>query len=362
EARKHRSQLRKVQREILAVQKQIAANKKKESSQLFVLNNLDLDIDLTQSVLQDLRKETQEKERQIAKIDENLNTAQQKVARLKEALKRRLIHFYKHGRIKDIELLLTARSLNQGLLWLEYQKRLANHDHRNFKAIIAKEKQIQQDMELRLIELENHKVLLAETLAKEHGLKKKKQDRRAVLVSIRKDIEVQRQQVAAKRRAARELSQLIAQLQEAPSDAPLLRPDTPIAELRGRMMWPAQGKIFRKFGKQRHPQLKTVTENLGVDIRAPRGSDIFVVASGRVTQIRWMRGHGTVVIVRHYGGYLTVYSHFEEVLVAEGEEVEMGQVIGTVGESASLDGPILHFEIWKGKQKLNPESWLGRAT
>ena len=155
DAGKHRGELRKIQKEILAVQKQIAAKKKKESSELFLLNNLDLEIDLTQSVVQDLKRETREKERRIAKIEQNLTKAQEELLRLKDTLKKRLVYFYKYGRIKDIELLLTARSLNQGLMWIEYQKRLADHDHRNFKQIIAKEKQIAHDKELKNIELQN---------------------------------------------------------------------------------------------------------------------------------------------------------------------------------------------------------------
>lgn len=362
DAGNHRGELRKIRKEILAVQKQLAAKKKNESTELFLLNNLDLEIDLTQSILQDLKQETREKAQQIAKIEQNLTEAQEKLLRLKDTLKKRLVYFYKYGRIKDIELLLTARSLNQGLMWIEYQKRLADHDHRNFKQIIAKEKQIANDKELKNIELQNHKVLLAEKLIKERTLYQKRKQRKEVLASIRNDTKLLAQQVAEKQRAAKALNRLIARLQAAPEVDPLVKPDTPFAKLRGRMIWPAQGRIIRKFGRQRHPVLKTITLNNGVDIRAHRGSDVLAVANGRVSQIRWMRGHGIVVIVRHYGGYLSVYSHFEEVLVSSDEEVGMGQVIGTVGESESLDGPLLHFEIWKGTKKLNPASWLGRAT
>ena len=87
DARKRRGEVRKIRQEILAVQKQLAAKKKKESSELFLLNNLDLEIDLTQSIVQDLKQETREKEHRIAKIEQDLTEAQEKLLRLKDTLR-----------------------------------------------------------------------------------------------------------------------------------------------------------------------------------------------------------------------------------------------------------------------------------
>jgi len=103
-------------------------------------------------------------------------------------------------------------------------------------------------------------------------------------------------------------------------------------------------------------------ENIGIEIEAPEGSPVQVVASGKITKITWQRGRGNIVIVSHYGGYYTVYTHLEEILVDLLEDVEPGQVIGSVGESGSLKGPVLHFEVWKGTTKLNPENWLAKST
>ena len=82
----------------------------------------------------------------------------------------------------------------------------------------------------------------------------------------------------------------------------------------------------------------------------------------QVTAITWQRGRGNIVIARHYGGYYSVYTHLQEILVDEGDEIGMGEELGTVGESGSLKGPLLHFEIWKGTEKVNPELWLAKHT
>ena len=140
------------------------------------------------------------------------------------------------------------------------------------------------------------------------------------------------------------------------------KPGTLFSELRGGMIWPTEGRIVTRFGKVKHPELKTITENIGIEIEAPEGSPVQVVASGKITKITWQRGRGNIVIVSHYGGYYTVYTHLEEILVDLLEDVEPGQVIGSVGESGSLKGPVLHFEVWKGTTKLNPENWLAKST
>lgn len=356
---KHHERLRKLREEIRAFESKISSSKKTESSILNIVANLDLEIDLTQSLIQALKKEEKRKTNQIKELEKNLKTTQEELQKLKEIFSKRLVYFYKYGRIKDLELLLTTPSLNQGLLWLEYQKRLSEHDYRTYLKIKEKQAQIIRDKDLLTVELEEKRKLIEEKLKEENKLKAKKAERQKVLHSIRQDIELLRQQLAEKEQAVAEIKRIILQLeQQRPGRAPLLKPSKPFNELKGQMIWPTQGKIITRFGKYRHPELKTITENIGIDIQAPAGTPVHVVASGRVTAITWQRGRGNIVIVSHYGNYYTVYTHLQEILINLMEEVEMGQVIGTVGESGSLKGPMLHFEIWKGTEKLNPEDWL----
>jgi septal ring factor EnvC (AmiA/AmiB activator) len=361
-AKKHQETLRKIRKEISEAEKEIAANQKKESSVLYVLTNLDLEIDLTHSLVQNAQKEIREREKQIARFEKNLETTEEEVKRLKEILSKRLVYFYKYGRVKEIELLLTAQSLNQGMLWMEYQKRLSEHDYRNYLKIQEKQSQIARDRDLLTIEMGEKRKLLDEKLKEEKKLNVKKGERQNVLSVIRNDTDLLRQQIADKKRAAEETRNLILQLERTPVEKPLPPPSTPFAELQGRIPWPTNGKVIARFGEYRHPELKTVTENIGIDIQANAGAPVKVVASGRVTVITWQRGRGNIVIVSHYGGYYTVYTHLEEIRVDLQEEVAIGQTIGTVGESGSLKGPMLHFEIWHGAEKLNPEDWLGKQS
>ncbi|MFQ5641548.1 MAG: murein hydrolase activator EnvC family protein [bacterium] len=356
--RTHYEKLKKIQEEINSVKKVIAANKEKESSLTFLLTNLDLDIDVKHSLIQKLRKEQKQKEKEIKTIERRLHSTEKDLKKLTEIMGKRLVYFYKYGRLKDIELLLSAHSINQGLLWVEYQKRLTGNDYRNYLKIKKKKASIAQIKNLLTKELKKKRTLIKELLSEKKALKTKKSQRQAVLASIRKDTQLFRQQLAAKERARAEMTQLITNIENTPTETPLLPPNTPFAEMQGRMIWPTKGKIVAKFGRFKHPQLKTVTENIGIDIEAKIGTAVQVVAGGRVTRITWQRGMGNIIIVKHYGGFYTVYTHLKEILVNEAQNVQMGDVIGNVGESGSLEGPRLHFEVWKGTEKLNPEKWL----
>ncbi|HTO95355.1 MAG TPA: M23 family metallopeptidase, partial [Bacteroidota bacterium] len=109
---------------------------------------------------------------------------------------------------------------------------------------------------------------------------------------------------------------------------------------------------------QTHPTLRTITQNTGIDIAVRVGSPVVAVADGLISKILWLPSYGNLVILSHNGGFYTVYTHLGDISGAEGDKVKEGEVIGHTGEA--LNGPRLHFELWKGKEKQNPEQWLGR--
>ncbi len=129
-------------------------------------------------------------------------------------------------------------------------------------------------------------------------------------------------------------------------------------KLKGQLAWPAEGRVITKFGRQWNPKLKTTTENPGIDIKGKPGSEVRVVLSGVVTTITFIRGFGTTIIVDHGNGFYTVYSHVTNVEINEDSEVRAGDVIAYMGDSGSINGSQLHFEIYGEGKKLNPEKWL----
>jgi len=136
------------------------------------------------------------------------------------------------------------------------------------------------------------------------------------------------------------------------------RPGVGFAGLRGRLPWPTEGRIVVSFGARVHPRFGTRTFRNGVDIDAAEGKDVFAVYGGQVIYTGWFKGYGNLIIVDHEHEYYTLYAHIAEIGVKEGEEVRQGQRIGTVGDTGSLEGPRLYFEVRHQGRPQNPEQWL----
>ncbi|MCM1504198.1 MAG: peptidoglycan DD-metalloendopeptidase family protein [Muribaculum sp.] len=130
---------------------------------------------------------------------------------------------------------------------------------------------------------------------------------------------------------------------------------------KGRLLFPVSGKykIVRPFGRHKHPDLPyVVTDNSGIDIEAEPGCEARAIFEGKVSAIFHQPGYNTIVMIRH-GKYLTIYANITDLLVKNGDELQQGQPIGKIYADPDDNGrSILHFEIRKEKEKLNPSLWV----
>lgn len=133
------------------------------------------------------------------------------------------------------------------------------------------------------------------------------------------------------------------------------------AQLRGNLPSPVKGNysIVKRFGRQKHPDLKYVeTNNPGIDIETAPNAAAVAVADGYVSDIFRLPGYNNIIMVRH-GNFLTVYANLGTISVKKGDRVRRGSVLGTVYSDPEDGGrSILHFEIRNEKVKENPEVWL----
>ncbi len=141
----------------------------------------------------------------------------------------------------------------------------------------------------------------------------------------------------------------------APGD---IAPSTGFGALRGRLVWPADGRVVAEYGPQVNPRFGTKTFRNGIDIEAAEGTTIMVVYPGHVLYTGWFRGYGNLIIVDHGNEYYTLYAHAADIRVAEGDAVKQGQAIGTVGDTGSLQGPRLYFEVRHEGKPQDPAQWL----
>ena len=191
--------------------------------------------------------------------------------------------------------------------------------------------------------------------------------RRALLARVREDRAYHERMVGELSEAAKRLEAFIRELSDkqqrriakAPPPKPGIEtPGAGFGGLRGRLPWPTEGKIVTAFGAQVHPRFGTRTYRNGVDIEAAQGTEVGAVFAGHVIYTGWFKGYGNLIILDHGNDYYTLYAHVADILVKEGDDVRQGQRIATVGDTGSLAGPRLYFEVrYQGKPQ-DPEQWL----
>lgn len=117
-------------------------------------------------------------------------------------------------------------------------------------------------------------------------------------------------------------------------------------------------RVSSNFGNRRDPFLKRLAFHAGMDFPAPRGTTVVSAGAGKVAFSGRRSGYGNVVEIEHADGFLTRYAHLSKRLVIEGDEIEVGSVIGEVGSTGRSTGPHLHFEVRKNNTPLNPSGFL----
>ncbi|WP_066638362.1 peptidoglycan DD-metalloendopeptidase family protein [Desulfolucanica intricata] len=127
----------------------------------------------------------------------------------------------------------------------------------------------------------------------------------------------------------------------------------------GNGLWPVPGYTNKSsdFGWREHPITKTRLFHEGIDIPAPTGTPVIAAASGHVTMARTNGGYGLCVEVTNES-CMMVYAHLSGLGVHEGDDVEVGQVIGFVGSTGNSTGPHLHFGVYVNGVATNPDEWL----
>lgn len=123
-------------------------------------------------------------------------------------------------------------------------------------------------------------------------------------------------------------------------------------------IWPVSAEVTSEFGFRVHPIFGTRRLHAGIDLGAPSGTPIMAANSGTVIAAGPQGGYGKAVVISHGGGVSSLYAHQSKVVVAAGETVKRGDVIGYVGSTGQSTGPHLHFEIREGGDPTNPRRFL----
>lgn len=342
---------------IAASRERVIAHEQQERGLLRLLEEMDRalaglreDVRLTGRRATTAQLELTRVEGQRAALDRTLQATRRAMAKRAAAL-------YKTGEIGRLRVIFASSDLQQMLskMWtlerlLRYDARLAARFQREREALMA-------------IEVEAARALVDRDLARRRLaarrsiLEEELRLRRALLERVRSDRSQERNLLVELERARRALEETVSRLGGASLPASALDGAT-FESLKGQMKQPVPGPIRSQFGRLVDRKYQTETFNNGIEISAQQGESVLAVAQGQVRFAGWFRGYGKIVVLDHGGGYFTVSGHLAEILVDVGEIVNRGDIVGRVGETGSLEGPGLYFELRSGREPQDPAVWL----
>lgn len=377
-----RDRLKEVQRELGRERDKVREASKREASLSKELGKLEDDLRTKTKLLHELEARLKGSSQRIAKLGQEIKYTESRLQRSRTLLKRRLRAIYKQGRFGYLRVLLSAEDVSGASRRLKYLSAIAGQDRRLTQSYGVSLEELSRKRQ----ELERYKAEVAESSGKaaqtRSQIVEEQRKRHVLLAGVREQKAGHLAAVRELEKSAKDLQALIARLQteeerqrragrtaprretskpESPrirDEAPDFQDDGRFAALKGKLPWPTMGELISTFGRQEHPRFRTVTFNRGIEIAANQGRDIVAVAEGTVIFADWFKGYGRLVILDHGGGYFTLYAHASEIAVKPGDGVARGQTIAKVGESGSLAGPQLYFELRHKGKPLDPVVWL----
>jgi murein hydrolase activator len=271
------------------------------------------------------------------------------------ALRPRLEARVRMGRTGELQLLLASGSLSDLVKRRYLVDRILRSDVRLLGEAQAARRAQEAARSTRQAEAVRLAALAEEALDRREEAEARREEREALLEALQSARGLHERAAAEAAEQEQRLADFVASLP--PPRTPLAAP-TGFAALRGALPHPAPGPVTVGFGRLVEPRFNTVTVQNGLDIGAPAGAPVRAVAPGRVVHAGWFRGYGNLVIVDHGDGYHSLVAHLGAMRTAMGEEVAGGTVLGTVGDTGSLKGPYLYFELREQGRPIDPRPWL----
>lgn len=381
------------------IQEEIGNADQKEKATYELIEKYNEQNFLVNKLINSLRDQEKQKDRQITKTENDIRLLEEENKQLKGQYAAHIVAAYKG--IYDVEWfkVFDAESVKQAILRYKYLKEFSDKGKEALEQIKLTKEQLLATKDKLVKEKAEKQRLRNEKKNEEQRLKSQINDKKMLLSDIRSNQEALGLELQSKKKNEQKIESLISDLirreeekrlaeerqreeerlltdetvpEEETSDlkdAEETLPETPKStdevtivsslKAKGKISWPVtNGKVIREFGQNKNEQLNTVTMNNGIDIQVPSSSPVTCIGEGIVSLIEWLPGYGSVVIIKHKNRYRSVYGHLAEIFVTEGDKINAGETVGSVGES--LEGYILHFELWHERTHLNPLEWLTR--
>lgn len=351
------------------IKKQLATVKSKKDSiniqrskTLLVLNRMDEEIYLTDLLIKELERRDSLLTHSIGKLEIDIDSLGEELDKRKVVLERRLLDMYKKGKIHTLEVIFNSSSFTDLSNRMKYLSTLARQDKILYDYVRKMQDVLTRRIEEFNLSKEQLGLVRVEAENEKRTLEIEKQNKESFLKQLSSEQQKQRNLEDELTKSMESLQYLINKLRVANTNIQTKRDVEEgqhyFDKNKKKVSWPMEGKIISKFGTVRHPKYNTKTLNNGIDIEGKKGDAIYAVYDGDVIYVDKFLGYGNVIMLDHGNGYYTLYAHLQEMNVILNQPVMAGEIIGTCGDTGSLSGPILHFEIRKDGKPLNPLNYL----
>ena len=340
----------------------------KESEEITKLKRTERQLSSARRRLNLLQRRHRNLDQQLQGTQVALERSRLTLDQRRQQLARRLRNLYKYGMARELEFLLSPRSFGQLLARWDFLVLVAEQDRMMIDDVRARKEEVEANQQRLQINLGQIQRNTRRTTTEGDRLDGLRRERESSVLSIQTQRKNYEAAAAELDRTARSMQRLLQQLESnrksestrAKAEGRAPQPySSDFGREEGSLEWPLRGRLIGHFGPETHPKWGTVTPNNGVDIEAAVGTPVRAVARGRVDYTSEDYGtYGQMIILNHGDGYFTLYGHLSDIGVSVGQEVEAGREIARSGDSGSLKGPILHFEVRKGGSPLDPEQWL----
>lgn len=357
EAAEKRAQLEAIRNELASKRALYDSLGTRERSEIARLRDLEQQVSLSGQLLLKIKRESNRLKKNIGSQKMQLQITEAKREDRIELLKKRLVYIYKTGDRPIWLELLSSGDPSSGLAEIRNMKSLVEYD----KHLLVSYRDLTGSLESGLRRYRKNvselEILKGDQEKELSSREKTLSNRKKLLADLKKDKKEVRRSITSLEDDAKEIAGILERLVLESSQAGYDSTLPGLASNKGDLVWPTRGRILREFGLTRDKRGIELS-NPGIDIEAKTGSDVLAAASGKVIYVNWLRGYGQFIILDHGQGYYTLYANLSDVLVDSGDRVKAGELIALAGDSGSLEGPKLHFEIRHKKDQLNPVEWL----
>lgn len=349
----------KINEEIRDLKAKIREEEKKETGILATLDKIGFNKKLILNELSLHQLQMDKAARELESLKKTTVVLRGKLDRERQSIERILSTLYKFGEFGFIQFLLQADDINAIFAESKHLTVLARYQENIIRDYLKTLNDLKTADEALIVKRTELSQLILSSSQKKQELETQEKENRVLIQSIIKNKKTYEQTLAELSERAEQLQNLMNKLSSQEIVLPVQF--VPLYERKGRLPWPLQGKIITPFGLERHPQFNTVTMNNGIEL-APQKDNLIIqsVHSGRVVYSDYFQGYGNLLIVDHGMAYYTLYGHCSDFLVRKGDLVAPEQPVAVVGDTGSLKGPSLYFEIRYKAKPLNPLQWLKR--